>query len=506
MWAESMGSMTAARAKAAGSGLQTVWAYARHELLYLFWALMEVALIVPVALSAMTWARFWPVAPFTIWLLFIMLIPFNLHRLLSLTETAVRRRQNVLLLALVATFVISARTLLFDPGSLFDLGWVVDLFNHFTVPGNPLLGRDLGLFFLLAFTWWRGLSLTNRDVDFKESGRRLRLGGLLLAPLVVGVGMLPGGPPALPFVLLFFLSGLMTVALTRAEEVTRDQTGHSYPMRPRWVAVVFLSSLLTVFVAGVLAAALSGEGLVRVLQWLEPLWQAMRLLTTVVVVMVAYVTVFLITPLAWLLRRLAQRFNLLPAEAPAPEVAPVETGPADINELIEALQRPGIPEWVNQVLVLLVIAAVLLLLYVAFARYFRERAMVFGQEEVAGGRGREEEAGAGLGERIRRRLGLWRRRRAAASIRRIYRRMCDAAAVAGYPRAPAETPYEYLSALDEAWPEGAAETRLITRAYVKVRYGEVPETKEELDAIRAAWERLQAGGEPRGRFPGNDSG
>lgn len=502
MWAEKTGITTAAGAAAAGSRLQMAWAYARHELLYLCWALMEVALIVPVALSAMEWARFWPVAPFTLWLLFILLIPFNLHRILSLTETPVRRRQNVLLLALVATFVVSARALLFDPDSLFDVGWVVDLFNHFTEPGNPLLGRDLGLFFLLAFTWWRGLSLTNRQVEFKESGLRLRLGGLLLAPVVVGIGMLPGGPPALPFVLLFFLSGLMTVALTRAEEVAMDQTGHSYPMRPRWVAVVFLSSLLTVFVAGVAAAALSGEGLVRVLQWLEPLWQAMRLLTTVVVVMVAYVTVFLLTPLAWLLRRLAQRFNLLPAEGPGPEVEPAETGPTDVNELVEALQQPGIPEWINQALVLLLIAGVLLLLYVAFARYFRERGFVYGPGETAGARGREEEAGAGLGERIRRRLGLWRRRRAAASIRRIYRRMSEAAAVAGFPRAPAETPYEYLSTLNEAWPEGTAETRLITRAYVNVRYGELPETKEELDAISAAWERLQAAGEPSAGRPG----
>ena len=501
MQAEGTGIRTAAGAGPAGSWVEIAWAYGRHELLYLCWALMEAALLAPVALSAMAWTRFWPAGMFTLWLLFIMLIPFNVHRLLSLTETPIRRRQNVLLLALVATFVISARVLLFDPGTLFDLGWVVELFNHFTEPDNPLWGRDLGLFFLLAFTWWRGLSLTNRQVDHKESGLRLRLGGLILAPVVVGVGMLPGGPPALPFVLLFFLAGLMTIALTRAEEIAMDQTGASYPMRPQWVAVVFLSSLLAVSVAGATAAALSGEGLVRVSRWLEPFWQAVRLLTAVVVLMAAYATFFLLTPLVWLLRRLAQRFNLLPPADPGQDVAPVETGPTDINELIEALQRPGLPEWINQALGLVLIAGVLLLLYAVFARYFRERVIVFGQGEMAAA-GRTGEAGAGLGERIRRRLGLWRRRRAAASVRRIYRKMCDAAAVAGYPRAAAETPYEYLATLNEAWPEGAAETRLITGAYVKVRYGEVPETKEELDEIGAAWQRLQEAGEPSAGRPG----
>jgi hypothetical protein len=42
------------------------------------------------------------------------------------------------------------------------------------------------------------------------------------------------------------------------------------------------------------------------------------------------------------------------------------------------------------------------------------------------------------------------------------------------------------------WPENAAEARLITDAFIRVRYGELPETAEELEAIRAAWRRLEA--------------
>ena len=78
-----------------------------------------------------------------------------------------------------------------------------------------------------------------------------------------------------------------------------------------------------------------------------------------------------------------------------------------------------------------------------------------------------------------------------ASIRRIYRLMCRAAAAAGYPRLEAETPNEYLPTLSQVWPENAAEARLITDAFIRVRYGELPETAEELEAIRAAWRRLE---------------
>ena len=76
--------------------------------------------------------------------------------------------------------------------------------------------------------------------------------------------------------------------------------------------------------------------------------------------------------------------------------------------------------------------------------------------------------------------------------------MCRAAAAAGYPRLEAETPYEYLPTLGQVWPDNAAEARLITDAFIRVRYGELPETAEELEAIRAAWRRLEAT-EPRRR-------
>ena len=482
-------------AGAGGSWRQSVWAYARHELLYLCWALMDVALLMPVALSLMAWTRTVPVVSFSLWLLFVVFLSFNLHRFLSLIEVPVRRRQNILLLALVATFVVSARALLFDPPSLFAVGWVEELFNHFTETGNALWRQDVGLFFLLAFTWWRGLSLTNRGVDFRSSGLRLRLGSLILAPAVIVISMVSGGPPTLPFILLYFLAGLLTVAVTRAEEIAMNQTGRSYPMEPRWVAVVFLSSLLTVLVAGVTAATLGGDALVRVLAWLEPLWQALHLLAMVVVIVIAYASIFLLTPPLRLLHRLAEQLNWLPQADPE-EGAGAETGAIEINDLIEALEQSGMPGWVDQALVFLVIAAVLLLLYATFARYFRERVMVYGSAESASTSTVDKENGESLGERIRRRLGLWRQRRAAASIRRIYRRMCAAAAALDHPRAPAETPFEYLTTLTDVWPKRRDEVKLITDAYVNVRYGELPETKEEFDEISAAWERLQEARRP----------
>jgi hypothetical protein len=96
-----------------------------------------------------------------------------------------------------------------------------------------------------------------------------------------------------------------------------------------------------------------------------------------------------------------------------------------------------------------------------------------------------------FGSRLLNRLGFLRRWQTAASIRRIYQDMCNLAGSSGYPRAESETPYEYLRTLKVAWPENPTQTKLITEAYNRVRYGEIPETAAELNEIEAAWKQLE---------------
>jgi hypothetical protein len=103
-----------------------------------------------------------------------------------------------------------------------------------------------------------------------------------------------------------------------------------------------------------------------------------------------------------------------------------------------------------------------------------------------------EKPGPGFGDRLMARLGFARRWRTAASIRRVYGEMCRSAAAAGYPRGPAETPYEYLNTLYSVWPDNHSDTTLITEAYIRVRYGEIPETEKELQEIKSSWQQLSA--------------
>jgi hypothetical protein len=70
--------------------------------------------------------------------------------------------------------------------------------------------------------------------------------------------------------------------------------------------------------------------------------------------------------------------------------------------------------------------------------------------------------------------------------------MCRTAAAAGFPRGAAETPYEYITTLHSVWPDNNSEITLITEAYIRVRYGEIPETENELQEIKSSWQQLSA--------------
>jgi ribonuclease D len=82
-------------------------------------------------------------------------------------------------------------------------------------------------------------------------------------------------------------------------------------------------------------------------------------------------------------------------------------------------------------------------------------------------------------------------RRSAASIRKMYASMADLASKAGYPRRPAQTPYEYRGTLHRAFPGGQDAVDAITEAYVRVHYGQVPGTQDEMGQLLASWERVQ---------------
>lgn len=484
----------------------TVWGYLRHELLYLGFALMEIALLTPIVLVILGWARYWPPFQVGLWLVLVMLLPFNLIRLMSILKLDLKRQRRLLLLGLVVTIFLSWRLLLYNESSLLDFGWMRQFFNSLGEGGNLLWTRDLSVFLVTAFAWWRGIKLSIRYPEINNVGLRLRLGGLIFLPLIIWFSSAFLENTIVPFVLLFFLSSLVVISLVRAENIEQERSGMAATLNARWFATVAAAALLIIITGGVLAALLSGESLFLMVGWLAPLWRSLQFGATVAGVTLFEITYPVLEFFALIIQWLAGIMGgilgqisagLRESNLFATVESPILPTPAETVEVVG-------PALAGKATTAVVMIALLVLIALALARTYqkatfaardneRSRTMAQGDDEP------------GLGRRVLERLGLLRQWRAAASVRRIYKQMCRTAGAAGYPRLGTETPYEYLPTLTRVWAYNAAETQIITEAFVRVRYGEAPETEEELEVIRAAWRQLEAAEPNRRETPSDQS-
>lgn len=472
----------------------TAWGYARHELLFLGFALMEVALLTPVVMVILSWARYWPAYQIALWLLLLMLLPLNLIRLMGLLRLELKYQYRVLIIALLVTIVLTWRLLLYDAPSLLNFSWLRLFADSLGEGGNLLWTRDLSVFIATAFMWWRGIRLAIRYPEINNVGLRLRLGGLIFMPLVVWFGNSFLNISIVPFVLTFFLASLTVVSLVRAENIEQERSGTAATLNARWFLVVFGAALAIVLAGGIIGAFAAGESLFTVVAWFDPLWRAAQFGATVAGItmlkladpalnIIARLVQFLAVILTSILGRVSAELSqsnvvqeLLAPDIPTPEATPGFVIPAAGTKTITAIIMLGL----------------VVLVAWGLTRAYRQASFAARESERSRIDQDDEATDDGLGRRLLNRLGLLRQWRAAASVRRVYRLMCRTATQAGYPRVGSETPYEYLPVLARVWPDLTADTQLITEAFIRVRYGEIPETEEEMEAIRSAWRRLES--------------
>ena len=84
---------------------------------------------------------------------------------------------------------------------------------------------------------------------------------------------------------------------------------------------------------------------------------------------------------------------------------------------------------------------------------------------------------------------------AAARIRRIYTQLMKLAGELGAPRRTWQTPLEFMVTLHGLFPDHGDALVAVTGAYVRVRYGELPESRSELQRVEKAWRELRHQGQ-----------
>ena len=344
-------------------------------------------------------------------------------------------------------------------------------------------GAVLVLFFVI-WMWWRGLTLSQDVLRPTTAWRRFELGLLFFMAYLFIASQVSFYRPGFGVFVLFLFSGLLAVVFARVSYVGINKGSSKNPFDLRWLGSVFGILAVTITLAALVGSLLTGQ--YRLL--LDFLASAIKFLIAVTVFIFGLpglLVSFLITPIVpWLkgivpfdnvtssLETLFEQFDLREAESLPPLSIPLQM----------------ICFW----------ALVLLLVVVLIARirrrFLARRLSTAYEPELLLKRGEAREiirkalqdALNGLAGRFR----PTRRLIAAARIRRIYTQLMDLCQALNSPRPESTTPYEFLPELGELFTAQTEDLRVITEAYVRVRYGEIPESKAEIEAVDSAWQRV----------------
>ena len=424
---------------------------------------------------------------------FLVLGVVYFSRIMDRLQFDLLYQRAMLIFAVVITTFLIMRSFLYSGYGLFDFGWLGKaggaLLNFYSLP------PEAGVVVVVFFLWWRGLSIGQRSLTFLGVAFSFRLGVLLLIFSTPLLFMLNYDSTVL--IPPFFFFSLMAVALARVEEVNQAKGGVGAPFNFTWLTILLGSIVVVLATAWLISQMYSVEGFAQVLRWLEPVFDPLLRV-------VGYILVLLIRLLEPLLRwffeifqgafeNVAQSIEGLESLGPLPMPDLSTTEPAQPPRLLMDVSR-------YVCLSLLGVGALMVLALTLRRRLDRRRRGDEIRESLWSSAAFADGVLGSLRDgwdRFRDMAGLvgqfgpGMRLYAAVSIRKIYANMARLAEKQGFPRQPAQTPYEYLPALGLAFPDCQAEATAITEAYVKVHYGEAPESIRELQRIREHWQQIQ---------------
>jgi hypothetical protein len=406
-------------------------------------------------------------------------------------------REIVMALIVLGTSLLMVRVALYPVSGLDDWRWLSGPFNavfNFTRGRRP----ELAIILINALIWFRVASNTDREFTFFRIGLSFRM-GMLAA--ILGGGLLAQRTPGLEngailYFLLFFGFGLTAVSLARMDEKALTADHSSGALLPWSRLAQIIITVAVTLGAGLLAASLfyTPRNLRTALAWFSPLWRLLGLIVSRLLLLLALILTPLIDGILRLLHRIFDQSGVYETPTPPKPIQIPDSNNIIQFDLVEALTRHAS---LRYGLTLVAIMIGLGIIWIFFART-RQRARRDEAEEYA------DEALEMDGSLLRRgldqlrnwadmvrRYGVSSRLLAAISVENIYANTGRLARRRGYPRHRSQSPDEYLSVLEQAFPGCQRELERITTAYMRVEYGDLPTGAEELTQLRADFTRLR---------------
>lgn len=431
----------------------------------------------------------------------ILLAVYYSDVLLSHRNVQLGVRRFILAGIILLCMLIALVTFL-NPEEWIDInGLVRRLIESFQKEGGLIPAEFLVMAMALLMSW-RGLSLVGRQLEPSsiQSGFRT---GIIMLFLFGFIVQFEEASPGTAFY-LFLFSGMMAMSAARIALQSRLRGGKSIPFDRRWLVGLCLVCLFIAGFSYLVVSWLSGRGL-------EQLYTLYTWIMTILVWLISPLLYLIAAIFQWLSGRL--EYSLLLRDL----MDLFQRLQSALSKFIELFQRwfdylgslmrwdfpsLNIPrDWILWGTILFLLGLTLLTL----------RRHVWNKEA-----GEEEDLSdldqpdlftllqrairKTLEQLLRQMEDVLRVRQAsrllaAARIRRIYARLLKFSARLGKTRPVAQTPLEFLPSLNNLFPDMSGELDTITQAYVRVRYGELPETVEEVQKVEHAWTRVSTSGE-----------
>jgi hypothetical protein len=444
----------------------------------------------------------------------LMLAAFLLTRIMYSLRFRVSARRLFSLVFLTTGALTVVYTFLYAGGG-FNLHSLTRGIVQSFQGSTSFIPHEFEVILLSILFWTRGVLLSQRWMSVQVVLRSFRVGAFCLLML----GLLPSLPPETApsiEVYIFLLSGLVSMGAGRASELSQLRGGGENPFNRTWLLGIASGAVLIVGCAAILAV-FSADNLAspaaRLALWIMEgvLLLIVLLLSPLILIGLVIVPEVLGNTLPDLLEQLERSLNLSALREIL--VGVLELLLALLSGLIDLALRllELLSQWsgLRPYFLLGIIFVAVLVLFKLVSRVWRAPRRRDGvkdtRQSILDWNGfviwlrTALETGT---KRIVKGLEILRgggRLLAAARIRRIYSRMMRMWDELGHPRQAAETPLEYLTTVSKLYPDLTGDLTHITRAYVQVRYGETPETRQEVLRVEEAWKSVREFGDARRR-------
>lgn len=469
--------------------------------------------LVATVLMELSWVALWyevlirpgqDVAYMQVYLVFsgMLLLVYVANRITGYLEINLLTRRVIMLLLLGLNLLIGLKMLLYarEPISLMEV--LNRPLETFADMAHLIPSEFIVMVFVLLVSW-RGLYYVDYQIGSYNAITGFRFGVLMFFLYGLFLPLIHQSPVIAFFLFLFF--SLLSMSSARISGISHLRGGHSAQFNRQWMfgitgiilVMIAIASVTVIFAQERLFALLS-----RFLEWaiyLLVLVFSPVLFALLRFFMWMFAAVRLSEILDFFARAITNLQSIFSSLLNALSSWTSQLNLERVQEIFHFIaSQKGLYLW----LFLIVIAAFILL---GLRRYIWKD-NDGGDDEVQS-EPVEEDLLKLLRSALRNRLGKLaenledllklrqaRRFLAAARIRRIYAMVLDLSAKLDRPRPASRTPLEFLPELVNIFPSLSEELRTITEAYLLVRYGELPESKEELDKVENAWRLVSSTG------------